>query len=317
MKTSRKSIVIGLCLLAGSFATGLLSMPYASAESTRGYTVTSPTSSDVWMAGTTHEITWVWTVNSGADVTIEYDWFIYTNPLTIVASTPNDGSFNWTIPSGTEPRSNYFIRISNASDPSDYDDSEFFSIISSTHDSITVTSPTSLSVWQVGNTYTITWDPQGNIGNNVRIELAWWIYTNPTTIASSTPNDGSYEWTIPDSTTSGSGYIIRIKSISHSSIYGDSARFQITPAPVNTLFVALLGIIILIVIVIIIVAVVFALKKSAPAPPPPGMAPPGTAQRYPAQQQVYQPRAPMKMCPKCRSSNVGSATFCMKCGNRL
>ena len=69
--------------------------------------------------------------------------------------------------------------------------------------SITVTSPNGGENWSVGNSYDITWT-SSNFTNPVKIEYSIdggvnWL--SPP-IAGSTPNDGSYPWTIPDTPSS-------------------------------------------------------------------------------------------------------------------
>lgn len=48
--------------------------------------------------------------------------------MDIVASTPNDGSYVWTIPDTLGDDTQYVIRISDAIDPTIYDDNDAFSI---------------------------------------------------------------------------------------------------------------------------------------------------------------------------------------------
>lgn len=86
---------------------------------------------------------------------------------------------------------------------------------------IVVTSPNGGENWQRGETKSITWKYAGNPGPNVKIEL-WKSGVLKNTINSYTPNDGSYNWTIPTSLPYGIDYKIKIKSTS--TIYSDMSN---------------------------------------------------------------------------------------------
>jgi hypothetical protein len=66
---------------------------------------------------------------------------------------------------------------------------------------ITVTSPNGGENWQVNTTWEITWSSNG-IAGNVKLEYSTNNGSTWTTIISTTANDGSYHWTIPDSPSS-------------------------------------------------------------------------------------------------------------------
>ncbi len=89
--------------------------------------VTSPNGGENWMQGTSQNITWL-SQNFTADVKIE----VYHNAgyTTLIASTENDGSWTWDIPSDQETGGDYKIRISDAVDSDPFDESDDnFSII--------------------------------------------------------------------------------------------------------------------------------------------------------------------------------------------
>ena len=100
-------------------------------------TVTAPNGGESWQAGTTHDILWT---SSGAIANVKIELSFDGGGLysTIIASTPNDGSYSWT--SGTTPSLNCIMRISDAADStSDTSDAAFV-----------LTSPPSLT----GNSFT-------------------------------------------------------------------------------------------------------------------------------------------------------------------
>lgn len=107
-------------------ATAQLAIPEATA--TASVTVTSPNGGEKWLVGSSHPITWsssgtvgalkiLYTTNNGGD------W------RAIVSSTPNDGSYTWTVPNN--PSTQCLVRISEAGDGSPADSGNgLFSILS-------------------------------------------------------------------------------------------------------------------------------------------------------------------------------------------
>lgn len=96
----------------------------------------------------------------------------------------------------------------------------------STPPSLTVTAPNGGESWQVGASQTITWNSSGSI-SDVKIEYSTNSGSSWTTITSSTSNDGSYSWTIPD--TKSTTCKVKITDTSDSSIYDASnSNFSIT-----------------------------------------------------------------------------------------
>jgi hypothetical protein len=88
--------------------------------------------------------------------------------------------------------------------------------------SITVKYPNGQETWVRGSEYTLKWGNKGNTGPDVMIQLLknGSVVGN---VTSSTPNNGSYNWTIPSITTPGINYKIRVKSTSNSA-YKDTSN---------------------------------------------------------------------------------------------
>ncbi len=156
-------------------------------------TVTSPNGGEAWNVGSTQTITWNST-GTIANVKIQYSPGGGSFYIPIVDSTPNDGSYTWTVPN--MPSTNCLIMILDAadSDPSDVSDAAF---TIATAQSITVTSPNGGEVVYADSTYAITWTSTGTI-NNVKIQYSPGGGSFYIPIVDSTPNDGSYTWTVPD-----------------------------------------------------------------------------------------------------------------------
>ncbi|MBN1153339.1 T9SS type A sorting domain-containing protein [candidate division KSB1 bacterium] len=155
------------------------------------FTITAPNGGENIGCSTT--ITWTST-GAGSNVKLEY----YCGGVwsTIVSSTPNDGTYNWTIPTGTVCSSK--IKVSDAANSGCWDMSNnYFNIncpIIPTCQ-ITVTSPNGGE--SIACSHTILWT-SSNASANVKIEYqcnsTWNVIVN------STPNDGTFNWTIPSGT---------------------------------------------------------------------------------------------------------------------
>ncbi len=91
-------------------------------------TVTSPNGGENWQRGTSKSVTWDSVGNVGTEVRIDLYKGGVLN-LKIISSTDNDGSYDWSIPSDQTVDSDYKIKITSASNPALFDDSDdFFSI---------------------------------------------------------------------------------------------------------------------------------------------------------------------------------------------
>lgn len=168
-------------------------------------TVTKPNGGESWQAGSSQTITWS-SSGSSADVKIEYSTNSGSSWSTITSSTTNDGSYSWTIPN-TES-STCRVKITDTSDSSIYDASNSnFSITSGGvtpppgSASITVTAPNGGESWEVGSSHAIKWSTTGTVGN-VKIDYSTNGGGSWTSITSSTANDGSYTWTVPNAVSS-------------------------------------------------------------------------------------------------------------------
>ncbi|MFX1477717.1 MAG: GPI anchored serine-threonine rich family protein, partial [Promethearchaeota archaeon] len=89
-------------------------------------TIIDPTIASSWETNSAHIISWS-SVGGITDVKIE----LFKNDifeLEIISSTPNDGSYSWTIPTGLEASSQYQVKITDITNPSTYDYSDYFEI---------------------------------------------------------------------------------------------------------------------------------------------------------------------------------------------
>jgi len=188
----------------------------------KAITVTEPTSSTIWSQGDSAEITWT---STGAINNVKIDLYKgITLNQTIALSTENDGTYTWPeVDPFLADGADYKVKISWTSDSGVYDESDEFMI---EEKSITVTEPTSSTIWVTGDSADITWTSTGAI-SNVKIDLYKGI-TLKQTISESTENDGSYTWTVDPSLTNGTDYKVRISCVIDSGVYDESDEFEIT-----------------------------------------------------------------------------------------
>lgn len=156
--------------------------------------VTAPNGGETWMMGDQRTISWE-TTGSVGYVAIDYSTDSGDNWTEIIQSTENDGSYDWTV---ADTASDYcLVRVNDADSggqPSDTSDA-VFSIVP--HPSITVTSPNGGEQWQAGSSQIITWNSTGIVGN-LLIEYSIDGGENWIEISAPEPNDGSYNWLVPD-----------------------------------------------------------------------------------------------------------------------
>jgi hypothetical protein len=183
-------------------------------------TVTAPAAGNSWAKNTVKTITWSLIGTMNASVKIQL-YSGTTKKLDITLSTENDGSYDWLIPSSLA-NGTYTLRITTV-DGLVVGNSGSFSIVNGI---ITVTAPATGASWQRGVLHTITWTGEGTLNANVKIQLLKGTAVN-LTIATTTPNDGSFDWTIPASQALATNYKIRIITVD-SLVIGNSGVFSIT-----------------------------------------------------------------------------------------
>jgi len=173
--------------------------------------ITSPNGGEKWTKGETRNITWSSRENVGSTVRIDlYKGInLYKN---IVASTINDGIYEWFIDAETQGI-DYSIRISSGS-LDDFSNNDF--TIYGKY-GLNITSPNGGEVWNQGEMRGIYWNNGYFPDSTVKI----YLYRGGkyyTTISSSAPNTGDYSWYISVGS-SASSYKIKIVSASNSSVY--------------------------------------------------------------------------------------------------
>ena len=132
-----------------------------------GITVTAPAAGGSWTVGTSQAITWTRTGALDANVKIEL-FKGGVKAWDIAATTANDGSHDWAIPTTLTAGTDYMVRITTA-DGATSDDSDLFAITITTAPTLTVTSPVAGVTWKRSSKYNILWTKTGTQGANVKI----------------------------------------------------------------------------------------------------------------------------------------------------
>jgi len=197
-------------------------------------TLTAPNGGENWAEQSTQNITWNFSGDVGDNVSLNYSLDNGVTWTQISASTSNNGSHPWTLPNLFETVSTCRVRV-NSTTTSFGDTTNTNFTIAAEPNIITVTSPNGGEVWAEQSSQTITWTSSGDVGNNVDLHYSLDAGDTWTEIITSTPNDGSYSWTLPNLFETATTCRLRINSTTTS--FGDTsnAEFTITAEPNFTL----------------------------------------------------------------------------------
>ncbi|MBN2357173.1 hypothetical protein JXO59_13745 [candidate division KSB1 bacterium] len=158
-------------------------------------TISSPNGGETWYANSSHNILWT-SLNFTGNVKIELSTNGGTSYTTIAASVANTGSYAWTVPNS--PSTTCRIRISDVVDnnPTDISNANF--TIAPEPIDLVVTYPNGGEILYSSSIETISWTSTVYTGN-VKIELSLDGGITYSVVTASTPNNGSYSWTVPAS----------------------------------------------------------------------------------------------------------------------
>jgi hypothetical protein len=190
--------------------------------------VTSPNGGERWPAGSARAITWN---AAGCGPNVRIDLF-YQNVecSTLAESAPNTGSFEWTVDACRSDSTDYRIAVTDIEhEVSDQSDAAF--MIPSCD--ITLDSPVGGERWQEGSPQTIAWHSSGACSGPVRIDLVC-NEEECRTIAASTEDDGSLEWTAAACCDDPCAHRIRITNLASAVAAESPADFCICPPCVPT-----------------------------------------------------------------------------------
>lgn len=176
---------------------------------TDSVTVTSPNGGESISRGAATEITWT---STGSVANVMIKLHRGAQSLNLANSTPNDGSFTWNVPTWLALDSTYLVSVTDIANSAttDTSDATFSVVDGGLLPSITVIAPNGGETISKGSTTAITWSTTGTVGN-VRILLR--KGGTSVELTSSTPNDGSYDWSVPAWLPTASDYDVRIVEV--------------------------------------------------------------------------------------------------------
>ncbi|MEO0226979.1 MAG: Ig-like domain-containing protein [candidate division WOR-3 bacterium] len=185
--------------------------------------VTSPMLNDNWIQGGDYYITWTGTYSGTVRIDYSTDGGSSWNQIT---SSTTGGYYLWSI-SGNFASNNCKIKVTSTSNPSNYDESDIFTINLQT---ITITSPKTSDIWLSGRDYYITWYWNGEF-STARIDYSTDGGSTWNQITSATTNDGYYRWQLTDAI-NGNNCKIRV-GVANTTNYGVSNTFTIAPQTIK------------------------------------------------------------------------------------
>jgi photosystem II stability/assembly factor-like uncharacterized protein len=188
-----------------------------------GIHVTSPNGGEVWLANTSHSLTW--TSKMVSYLNLDYTTNNGETWTSIATNYPGTNtSYTWNVP-GTQS-SKCRVRVMDAGNPALGDSSDnVFKI-----NTINVTSPTGGENWQVLSNQNITWTGM-NVGS-INIDFTTDSGLTWNNIANQITNSGSYSWAVPNTP---SNYCkVKVSETSDSANYSQSnSYFHIVPEVVK------------------------------------------------------------------------------------
>ena len=196
-------------------------------ETTSGpFKVTQPDGTEPIYQGTVQQIQW-----EGIPATGSVSIKLYQGTAlkaTVIASTPNDGSFDWTVPAtlaaklATGEAIKYTLRVTWLSKPAVFGTSAEFAV-SETNGPFPVTQSGVGEVRQ-GSVRQIAWSGIPRTGN---VKILLYLGTAlKGTVSASAPNTGSFDWVVPGTQALGD-YTLKVVWLSKPTVVGTSGPFSV------------------------------------------------------------------------------------------
>jgi hypothetical protein len=183
--------------------------------------VISPNGGEQLSVGRPFDIEWSSLFLTG-DVRIELSRTAGLTWETLVPATANDGLFTWDVAGPTTTSGRVRVTSVNDSYVTDMSDAPFSIVY--VLSSISITSPIGGEVGFVGYPFEIAWN-SAYVDGEVKIELSRDDGSTWETLAESTPNDGTFEWTV---TSPNAGFCrVRISSVNNPIVNDTSDAFEI------------------------------------------------------------------------------------------
>lgn len=157
-------------------------------------TVTAPNGPDTLYKSENELIRWTSKYNLGT-VKLEYTRDGGNNWKPIAVKVPDTGSFSWRVPEVSSDSCK--VRVVSNDNATIYNDN--ISYFAMRKGSLAFTSPVGGEAWYMGQKQNVTWNSRGEIGT-VKIEYSLDNGASWHLIESATENDGTFDWTLPDTT---------------------------------------------------------------------------------------------------------------------
>ncbi len=155
----------------------------------------SPNGGEIWDEGSTQVI--IWEANDPkSSVKLSFSRDGGKTWTTIISSTPDDGRRYWSAPVVHEDEYDCFFKIQSNDDTTCFDVSDDAFTIKNTC-AMQILFPNGNDFLQPGTVRSIMWTPVDESGD-VKIDISTNGGTFWTTIENSTPDDGLYEWPVPE-----------------------------------------------------------------------------------------------------------------------
>ncbi len=167
--------------------------------STPTVTVTAPNGGEVLTVGNMTNITWT----NGGGFSGTVDIALSTDgggsfPVVVATAAANTGTFSWTIPNNASTLCRIRVQANAGGTPTDTSNANFTIAVASPA-TITVLSPNGGESRVINSGALITWTNGGGFTGNVDILLSTdGGGTFPNTVVSNFPNNGFFNWTVPN-----------------------------------------------------------------------------------------------------------------------
>lgn len=196
-------------------------------------TVVAPNGGETFTAGTTNPIAWTSDLTGNVKITLLKAGLHYA---LISLSTPNDGSFDWLLPSRLAAGSDYAVKIASVDSPLVYDISDAtFNVAAGGGSNVTVVTPNGGESFASGSVCPVTWTSDVTGFLRLSLQKAGVDYM---LISAQTVNDGTFDWTIPQTIAAGNDYTVKISSCLNPALSDVSdAAFEITGGSGSTITV--------------------------------------------------------------------------------
>ncbi|CAK0776709.1 hypothetical protein CCP4SC76_6240001 [Gammaproteobacteria bacterium] len=161
--------------------------------------VTYPNGGENWTTGQTQVITWSGFTSSNVRLDLYLNGSLSS---TIAASTSNDGSYSWSIPTSQTASSGYKVVVTGTDGVSDQSDSTF-TVNSQVVSQPTVTYPNGGENWTAGQVNQIRWS---GFSSSALTLMLYLDDQGLKTIVEGTANNGLFSWVVPSDLKTASTY---------------------------------------------------------------------------------------------------------------